>query len=58
MKVELTADKVTIRGPRIDGTYVVSFEIGEYGKQEVAELVMFPNDEVVKVTVERTEDSD
>ena len=60
MKLRLIADKVTIRGARADGSYVVSLELGEYQKSNVANLLneLDVND-VVEVTMEqKSEKSD
>lgn len=56
MKLKLTADKVTIRGPKIDGSLVITFELGEYQKDQWAELMRqldFSN--VVQLTIEQDE---
>lgn len=52
MKIELFADKVSVRGPRIDGGYTVSFDFGEQEQVHVAQLIAVPQQTVVKVTVE------
>lgn len=49
MKVKLLADKVLVRGPRIDGTWIISLEVGEYEKRKVAELIYV--DGLVEVTI-------
>ena len=51
-KVELFADKIKISGPRIDGSWVVSFEMGEDMKMDVAKLLAIPYQTMIKVTVE------
>jgi len=37
--VEFGADKIKISGPRVDGSYVVSLETGEYEKNKIAEII-------------------
>lgn len=54
MKLNLSADKVTIRGPRIDGSYVLSFEFGEYEVATLAKLLaQLKQNEVVNLTIEQ-----
>lgn len=45
------SDKVKISGPRIDGTMVVSFEVGEYEKHKIKDLLDIPSDQAVRVNV-------
>lgn len=60
MKLNLMADKVTVRGPKIDGSFVVNLELGEYQKTVLANLLNeLDFNEMVKVTIEqKTENSD
>lgn len=59
MKLELIADKVLMRGPRIDGSFVISFEVGEYEKAKLAKLLEFRTDEIINITLEqKSEKSD
>lgn len=37
--VKLIADKISIRGPNIDGGYKVTLECGEYTKDQISELI-------------------
>ena len=58
MKINLTSDKVSIRGPKVDGSYVVSFEFGEYERKKIAELLAdLKPDESVQITVEQDDNS-
>ena len=50
-KVSFTADKVRVSGPKIDGGYIISFEVGEYMKDRVAQIINLSQDEELKVTV-------
>ena len=52
MMTELTADKIKISGPKIDGSYVITFECGEYQQQNVGELFKIPQGTTIKVKVE------
>lgn len=54
MKLKLIADKVTIRGPKIDGSYVLSLELGEYQKNNLANLLNeLDFNDVVEATIEQ-----
>ncbi|MEM3077606.1 MAG: hypothetical protein QXW38_08335 [Candidatus Nitrosotenuis sp.] len=55
MKVKFQSDKVYIRGPKVDGSYQVAFEIGEYQRPNIKDLVTV-QDKVLNITVEATED--
>jgi len=56
-KVQIKADSFMIRGPKkTDGSYTFSFETGEYEVMNVAKLMAFPHDSVLKITVEVLED--
>jgi len=37
--INFKSDKVLLRGPRVDGTYVVSFEVGEYELENIKDLI-------------------
>lgn len=50
MKFE--ADKIKVTGPKVDGGYTVSFDVGEYEQLKVAKLLAIPQDAIKKVTVE------
>lgn len=50
-KLELIADKIIVRGPKIDGGYSVTFELGEYMQQKVAEILKIPQQTEVKIIV-------
>lgn len=50
-KVNFGADKVKISGPRIDGSYSVTFETGEYEREKVADLLRVPPETSLKVEV-------
>lgn len=56
MKLKLVVDKVTIRGPKLDGSYVIGLEMGEYQKGNLAELLNeLDFNDVVEVTIEQNE---
>lgn len=49
--IELNADKVKVRGPRVDGSWVISFETGEYEQEKIAQLLTIPQQTPLKLTV-------
>ena len=56
MNLNLTADQIRIRGPKVDGGYVITLEVGEYEVQTIAKLMSeLNNEDVVKVTLEQNE---
>ena len=50
--IEFTADKIKVSGPKVDGGYTVSFDVGEFEQLKVAALMTLPQGESVKVGVE------
>jgi len=55
--IELLTDKIKINGPKVDGTFTVSLDVGEYEQLNIAQLVCIPQGTVVKVTIS-SENSD
>ena len=55
MKSNFVADRVKIAGPRIDGNYTVTFEIGEYGYDFIKDIPKF-NGESIFVEVKDGEE--
>jgi hypothetical protein len=51
LSIEFIADKVKVNGPRIDGGYILSFEVGEYMQQQVSELLRIKQNTTLKVSV-------
>lgn len=41
-----------MNGPKVDGGYTVSFEVGEYEQSKVAALLTLPQDVAKTVSVE------
>lgn len=42
-KIEFTADRVKISGPRVDGSYTVTLEVGEYAYDQIKDLPQLNN---------------
>jgi hypothetical protein len=36
----ILADKIKINGPKVDGGFTISFDVGEYEQKKVAELLL------------------
>jgi hypothetical protein len=49
--VTFSADKVKITGPRVDGSFVIAFETGEYEQDRIAALLSIPQQTPLEVTV-------
>ena len=49
--IEFTSDKIKITGPKMDGGYTVTFEVGEYMQLEVVKLLAIPQQLPVVVCV-------
>jgi len=49
--IEFKADKVSLSGPKIDGSYKVSFDVGEYQLENIKDLVTI-KDCVLSIKVE------
>jgi hypothetical protein len=52
MQIELLVDKIKIYGPKVDGGYKLTFEIGEYEKDKLAELIKELYDTNYKITIQ------
>jgi len=51
--ITFKSDRVSIRGPKsTDNSYVVTFECGEYTRQEIQALLGLEPGQVLTVTVE------
>lgn len=50
--IKFRADKVKINGPKADNSYSVTFDVGEYGRQDVQALLGLEPGQVLTVTVE------
>jgi len=50
--ISLYADKVKVSGPKVDGGYTVSFDVGQDEQRNVALLLAVPQQTTVKLTVD------
>lgn len=55
MKTQINADKVKVNGPKVDGSYSITFETGEYEQLNVAKIMTIPQQTPLKITVEINE---
>ena len=54
--ITLESNKIKVSGPTVDGSFNVTFNIGEYMQKEVGLLLSIPQMKRVKVTVEPASD--
>lgn len=50
--MNFVADKVKVNGPKVDGGFTVTFEVGEHQQFEVAKLLAIPQQTTMKVVLE------
>jgi hypothetical protein len=53
--INFLADKVRISGPLVDGSYNITFSVGEYQAKNVSELLRLPQNIILKVNVSEGE---
>lgn len=59
MILKLIADKVKVNGPKVDGGFTVSFDVGEYEQHIISEVLLLKQGEAINITLEqKTEKSD
>lgn len=49
--ITLTADKLTVQGPQVDGGYKIIFYVGEYEQQNVAALMKLEQGGIITLQV-------
>lgn len=55
--IKLNWDKVKIAGPKIDGSYTLSFDVGEYEQLKVALVLGIPQNTGGKLTIAPADES-
>ncbi len=50
--IQFNADKVSLTGPKIDGSWKVSFDVGEYERDKLKALLDIGPETALAVTVE------
>lgn len=54
--VVLHSDSLKINGPKVDNSWTISLNVGEYEKGSVAKLLMLPDDSMYEVVIRRVSD--
>lgn len=49
--MKFTADKISIRGPLVDGGWKVTLDVGEFEKAKIAGLFLIPSDTILEVEI-------
>jgi hypothetical protein len=49
--MKIHSDKVKVTGPLIDGSYNITFSVGEYEQKKVAELMMIPQQTMIQLDI-------
>lgn len=49
--ISFTSDKLRVTGPKVDGGYSVTFDVGEYDQLKIAALLTLPQDQTKTVEV-------
>jgi len=49
--MKFQSDSVKVRGPKVDNSWVLTFEVGEYEADKVAELVKVPPGKIIELIV-------
>ncbi len=50
--IQFNADRVSLRGPKQDGTWTVSFDVGEYERDKLKALLDIGPETALAVSVE------
>lgn len=51
--IKFTVDKVKVYGPKVDGGWTVTFNVGEYEKEALSKLMLLETDKMIQITVEQ-----
>ena len=49
--MKITADSVRINGPKVDGGFTITFNVGEYEQDKVAELLTIPQQTMIQLDI-------
>ena len=52
--IKLISDKHKVNGPRIDGSYTLTFEVGEYEVDKIAEVMKMQGN--LEITIDKYQD--
>ena len=56
-KITILCDGFRVNGPKVDGGYTISFNVGEYERDKVAMIISAFKDEVIELTVGGIDDN-
>ena len=51
-KIEFMADSYRISGPKVDNSFTISFNLGEYEAENVSKLLTISPETILKISVE------
>lgn len=54
--ITLHPDKITYRGPQVDGGWIISLHVGGYESEQISQLVQLPTDQVSTVQIQEVKD--
>lgn len=54
--VKLKADRIRVNGPKVDGSFSIAVDVGEYEQRNVAMLLGIPQNTVVEVTIKQIDE--
>lgn len=54
--IEFIADEVKVSGPRVDGSYTITFTVGQYHQRQAAEVMLIPQQTPIKVRIDTEEE--
>lgn len=52
MSIKFNADKVKVLGPKVDGGYAITFEVGEHEQEKIGDIIKIPQQTELKITIE------
>ena len=54
--IKLTADKIKTYGPKIDGGYTITLDVGEYEQKNIAKIVGIKQPCSFEVTIDKVDE--
>jgi len=51
-KIEIIADKIKVYGPKVDGSYTITLEVGEYEREKIAKTMSIQQPANFRVIIE------
>lgn len=50
--IEIIVDKIKVNGPKVDNSYSITLEVGEYEQGKIAQIMSIPQPTNFKVVIE------